>query len=120
MMFKRVLILTLFIASCTFKAPTEFSKNALSEHFFTVDNKAVQLKEILEAFKGEKVLINVWASWCKDCIVAIPKMKELQANNPNVNYVFISSDRNVYAWKKTLKNVSGSSFLIKNEPNFIL
>jgi thiol-disulfide isomerase/thioredoxin len=26
-------------------------------------------------------------SWCKDCVKAMPKIKELQANNPDVDYV---------------------------------
>ena len=58
----------------------------------------------LSKLRGKIVLIDFWASWCKDCIVAIPKMKELQASNPTVKYVFISSDRNIRSWKKAVKN----------------
>lgn len=106
----------LFIVGCTFRTPVEFSEEALGDHFFTVDNKEVQLMDILKTYKGEKMLINVWASWCKDCIVAIPKMKELQAKFPNVTYVFISSDRNVNAWKKALKKykIHGEHYFMKN------
>jgi len=115
-MFKKVFILMLFIVGCTFKTPVEFSEEALVDHFFTVDNKEVQLMDILKTHKGEKMLINVWASWCKDCIVAIPKMKELQAKYPNVTYVFISSDRNVDAWKKAFKKykINGEHYFMKN------
>jgi thiol-disulfide isomerase/thioredoxin len=103
------------MVGCTFKSPTEFSEKALDDSFYTVDNKTVLLKEILETHKGEKILINVWASWCRDCIVAIPKMKELQVDNPNVKYVFISSDRNVHAWKKALKKykIKGEHYFMK-------
>lgn len=114
-MFKKVLILALFIVGCTFKAPVEFSEKALTDPFFTIDNKKVQLKDVLETYKGEKILINVWASWCKDCIVGMPKMQELQAKYPNVKYIFISSDRNVYTWKKALKK-----YKIKGEHYFMM
>jgi thiol-disulfide isomerase/thioredoxin len=30
---------------------------------------------------------------CGDCVKAMPKIKELQANNPDVDYVFISMDK---------------------------
>jgi thiol-disulfide isomerase/thioredoxin len=39
------------------------------------------------------MVIEMWASWCKDCVKAMPKIKELQANNPDVDYVFISMDK---------------------------
>ena len=114
-MFKKLLILSLLISSCNFETPKEFSEKALNDHFFTVDNKTVQLKEILEIHKEKKMLINVWASWCKDCIMSIPKMKELQVNIPNVTYVFISSDRNIHAWKKALKKykIKGEHYFMK-------
>ena len=114
MMIKRLLILSLLIVGCTFTTPIEFSKEALNDSFITEDNNSVKLKEILENHKGKKVLINVWASWCRDCIVAIPKMKGLQDNNPNIAYVFISTDRNVHAWKKALKK-----YKIKGEHYFM-
>ena len=114
MMSKRLLILSLLIVGCAFTTPKEFSKEALNDSFITEDNNSVKLKEILEIHKGKKVLINVWASWCRDCIVAIPKMKELQDNNPNIAYVFISTDRNTRAWKKALKK-----YKIKGEHYFM-
>ena len=102
-MFKRLIILSLLIVGCNFEAPKEFSKEALNDSFITKDNDLIKLQEILEVNKGEKMLINVWASWCRDCIVAIPKMKALQDKYPNVKYVFISSDRNIHAWKNAFK-----------------
>jgi len=115
MMFRKTFILALFLVGCTQTAPTEFSEKALADLFFTEEKKTVQLKEILAAYEGEKVVLNIWASWCKDCIVAIPKMKELQAKYPNVNYVFISSDRNVHAWKRALTKyrIQGNHYFMK-------
>jgi hypothetical protein len=41
------------------------------------------------------MVIEMWAS-CKDCVKAMPK--ELQANNPDVDYVFISMDKTADKW----------------------
>jgi thiol-disulfide isomerase/thioredoxin len=38
------------------------------------------------------MVIEMWASWCKDCEKQCQN-KELQANNPDVDYVFISMDK---------------------------
>ena len=38
-------------------------------------------------------MIDVWASWCKDCIVGVPKVKELQKEFPDVVFLFLSVDR---------------------------
>lgn len=47
-------------------------------------------------------MINIWASWCKDCIVGFPTFKELQSQHPEVAYVFISTDNTFRSWKKAI------------------
>ena len=42
--------------------------------------------------------MEVWASWCGDCVRAMPKMKELQASNPDVVYLFVSMDKEFEKW----------------------
>jgi thiol-disulfide isomerase/thioredoxin len=44
------------------------------------------------------LVIEVWASWCGDCVKAMPKLKDLQ-NNPNVSYLFLSMDKTADKWK---------------------
>ena len=39
----------------------------------------------------------------QDCLNAMPKAKELEEKNPDVNFVFLSLDRNLDAWKKGLE-----------------
>ena len=116
-MFKRflVLFLLLCVLGCSFESPKEFSKEVLNDSFYTLDSKSIRLKEVLELYKGQKVLVNVWASWCRDCIVAIPKMKALQAKFPEVRYVFISSDRSLHSWKSALKkyDLNGEHYFMK-------
>lgn len=77
-----------------------FSKKALSEKLLAADGHQITFKNILKKYKGKTVVIEVWASWCGDCVKAMPKLKELQQNNPDVSYIFVSMDRTADKWKE--------------------
>lgn len=98
---KKTLILFFAFASfsCSQAQKNSFSKEALSETLLSFDGNQVAFKDILEKYKGKTLVIEVWASWCGDCVKAMPKIKELQTNNPDVTYVFISMDKTVENWK---------------------
>src|SRR6476620_5680885 len=78
---------------------TEFSKNALNAKLENTAGKKVKFQNILKEHKGKSVVVEAWASWCGDCVKAMPKVKELQANNPEVDYVFVSMDKTPEKWK---------------------
>jgi thiol-disulfide isomerase/thioredoxin len=96
-------IFALFIAFATFSCANDkknnFSKEALSETLLTTDGSQLAFQDILKKHEGKTLIIEVWASWCGDCIKAMPKVKELQANNPDVAFVFISVDKTADKWK---------------------
>jgi len=98
---KKILaVLIIFVLiSCSNAQKTEFSQEALSEYLLATDGSQVAFQDIINKHKGKTVVIEVWASWCGDCIKAMPKIKELQANNPDVDYLFIAMDRTVENWK---------------------
>lgn len=78
---------------------TTFSKEALSETLLNLNDEQVAFETILSENKGKNTVIEVWASWCGDCVKAMPKIKELQARHPETAYVFISMDKTVDKWK---------------------
>ena len=82
---------------------TSFSKDALSQKMTTVDGKKVAISEILNAHKGEIVMIDLWASWCQDCIKAMPRSKQLVVDNPNVTVLYFSLDKDEKPWKKGIE-----------------
>ncbi len=85
--------------SCTSNAQkTAFSKEALSETLLATDGSQVAFKDILKKQEGKTLVIEVWASWCGDCVKAMPKVKELQANHPEVAFTFISMDKTSDKW----------------------
>lgn len=85
--------------SCTSNAQkTSFSETALSETLLTTDGSQLAFKDVIKKHKGKTTVIEVWASWCGDCVKAMPKVKELQANHPEVAYTFISVDKTADKW----------------------
>ncbi|PKB18098.1 TlpA disulfide reductase family protein [Flavobacterium sp. 5] len=112
---KKIALLIIAFASfsCTQAQKTEFSKTALSETLLATNGKQVKFQDILKKQKGKITVIEVWASWCGDCVKAMPKLKELQANNPDVSYVFISMDKTADKWKLGIKKheLGGQQFM---------
>ncbi|SDE54373.1 TlpA family protein disulfide reductase [Riemerella columbipharyngis] len=82
---------------------TTFSKKALEQKVTTLEGKHTQIKDILEKHKGKIVVLDFWASWCSDCVKAMPKAKELVQKNPDVDFIYLSLDRNETAWKKGIE-----------------
>jgi len=93
-----VLIL-LSALSCKEK-PAQFSKVALEEQFETIDGKLVTFQSILEKHKGKTILLTFWATWCSDCREELPRVKALQQEKTEIDYVFLSIDRSVAKWKQ--------------------
>jgi thiol-disulfide isomerase/thioredoxin len=104
-MIKKTLFLLVIsmITSCSFEQPTQFSEAALNDELFFLNDKKSTFKEVIDQYKGKKILIDVWASWCADCIRGLPKVKELQSQFPEVVFLFLSVDENKLSWKKGVK-----------------
>jgi thiol-disulfide isomerase/thioredoxin len=116
---KRIILLLIAFAtfSCTKAQKTEFSKEALSETLLATDGSQVAFQDILKKYQGKTLVIEVWASWCGDCVKAMPKLKELQANNPDVAYLFISMDKTADKWKAGIEKheLKGDHFMANDQ-----
>lgn len=112
-----VLFVTFFIVSCSTAQKTKFSKEALSETLLATNGSQVAFKDIVKKYKGKTLVIEVWASWCGDCVKAMPKLKALQANNPEVAYVFISMDKTADKWKDGIvkHDLKGDHFMANDQ-----
>jgi thiol-disulfide isomerase/thioredoxin len=109
---KTFLLLILIFISCNIEKPTQFTEEVYKEMLIGLDDSKRTLREVLYYNKGGKILIDVWASWCKDCIVGIPKIKELQKEFPDVIFLFLSVDRSTTSWKKAITkyNLTGEHY----------
>ncbi len=112
--------IALFVAlasfSCSKAQKKEFSKEALAENVVAMDGSEVSFQSILDKYKGKTVVLEFWASWCGDCVKAMPKIKELQQNNPDVVYVFFSCDKTFDKWKEGIEKheLKGDHYLVKD------
>jgi thiol-disulfide isomerase/thioredoxin len=94
------MILAVITLSCSnAQNDKQFSKDALGKNLITPENTKINFSEILKKHKGKVTVIEVWASWCGDCVKSMPKLKKLQENNPEVDYVFISMDKEFEKWQ---------------------
>lgn len=62
-----------------------------------IDGKTVSISD----FRGRKVVLVFWASWCPDCRAEVPLLKDMQASaDPSkVAFVSVSFDRTFDAFK---------------------
>ena len=100
------ILFTLFITtvlSCQNREETQFSIEALNDDLINLQGDSVPFKSILEKHKGSTVLIDVWASWCGDCIKGLPSVRNLQKEYPEVVFLFLSVDENKDAWRKGIE-----------------
>lgn len=116
---KILLILSIVMTtiSCTNAQEKQFSEEALNGTLINLDGKEISFREVLEKHKGKTVLVEVWASWCSDCVKAMPKLKEIQKDNPDVAYVFISMDKSFEKWNEGIKKheIVGDHYWVNDE-----
>ena len=118
---KKITVLFIFIllSSCAKKEETVFSEKALKARLTTVNAHDISFQELLDAYPNKKIVLNIWASWCKDCIKSLPenqKIYEKYASDTGVVFVHISIDRSFNEWKNALKTykLSGEQYFLKS------
>ena len=110
-------LLLLSVISCSqTPAPKYFTDEALNEKMTTLEGTQIAFKDILAKHSGKTIVIDVWASWCPDCIKGMPKVHSLQKQFPEAVYVFLSYDREDAAWKRGIEkyDVNGEHYHVGN------
>ena len=116
---KKIFILSAFVISffgCAQIEETSFKPEALANQMIGTDHEPITFAEILKQYEGKTVVIDVWASWCSDCLKGMPKVKELQSKYPDVNYLFISMDKTYDVWLAGIEKheVKGEHYLVSD------
>ncbi len=93
-----------------------FKKEALNQKLKSTDGNSITFGEALAQHKGKPILVDIWASWCPDCIKGMPKLHELQKQYDLV-YMFLSYDKTEQDWKAGIQkyNTFGENFLIQSD-----
>ncbi|WP_370899489.1 TlpA family protein disulfide reductase [Chryseobacterium gossypii] len=112
-----IFMIGIFGLSCSQQAPkvlkTNFSKEALSQKLEDEEGKTITIQQILDQHKGKVLVLDFWAGWCRDCLKAMPKAEELEKNNPDVDFVFLSLERSRESFDKSLER-----FNMKEKVNY--
>ena len=108
-------ILMVLFACSTAQEKTFFPEKALKDTLLTFDGLEKTVEEVLSQYKGKIVVLDIWASWCGDCIAGLPKVKELQETyGKDIAYVFFSMDKTPISWKKGIARygIEGAHYFI--------
>lgn len=82
--------------------PEKFTAESKTERLVSFTGETTTFEAVLKRHRGKKILIDIWASWCKDCVVRFPNLKQLQKEFPQVSFVFLSQDRTQASWRKAV------------------
>ena len=93
----------------------EFPDSVASFSLTTPEGNVTTFGEMLRSYRGKKVVIDIWASWCRDCIIGLPALDDLKkkTGESSVVYVMLSVDKDVDKWKSAIArfNIAGPHFL---------
>lgn len=110
---KAVFVFLVFITFAEAQQKT-FTEAALSDVFLSENNEEITFSEVLQQYTDKTVFIDIWASWCKDCIAGMPKVQKLREENPEVVFLFLSLDKEMESWKHGIEKygVVGENYFI--------
>jgi len=74
--------------------------------FVDLENNPVELSD----FKGKRVLLNFWATWCRPCIEEMPSLSEAEAALKKDNYIFLLASDQSMDKIKAFKEKKGFDF----------
>jgi hypothetical protein len=114
---KLILIFILATFCNTNAQKNTFSKEVLAVTLSTDNDKLISFQDILSKQKGKIILIDIWTSHDPDFIKAIPKTKQLQIENPFVEYIFIYNGKKTEEWKAAISRngLKGDHYYIPKE-----
>jgi thiol-disulfide isomerase/thioredoxin len=113
----KLLVLSVLISNCGSSQEKDmFSQEALNEVFITSEGGKITFKEVLAKHLEKNVLVDVWASWCPDCINGMSKLKDLQSKFPDLQMVYLSYDKTPEAWQSAITkyDLNGDHYLMQS------
>lgn len=112
-----ILPIILIMFGCNTKAQEHIDYETLNELFLDLEGNEISLQNIINQYQGKVIFVDIWASWCPDCIKGMPKLTTLQENHPDLVYLFLSYDKTVESWKNGINkyNIKGEHYLIQSD-----
>jgi len=95
----------------------DFTDSVKNLQLLKLSGEKIDVSQLLKEYKGKKIVIDFWASWCRDCIDGLPKLEELKhkTGQTKVAYVFISVDHLDWKWRTAISrfNITGDHYRIE-------
>jgi len=112
-----IVLITLFVGLTNMAQEKNFDKVALKESFISQEGESLLFKQILERYEGKTIFIDIWASWCSDCVKSFPALKDLQKKEKDITYLMLSLDKEEESWKKgiTKLGLKGEHYLFTSK-----
>lgn len=82
----------------------DFPDSVKTLKLLAFSGEEIEFSDIIEKHKGKKIVIDLWASWCRDCIIGLPKLESLKQKTGEVHttYIFISVDEQDLKWRNAI------------------
>lgn len=87
------------------------------------NGKALSISQVLHAYKGKAIYLDLWASWCAPCrsdIANSSEIKKFLLEN-DILVVYLSTDTDQAAWKKASEqdNITKDQYRFNNKKNYL-
>ena len=95
-----------------------FPENVLEKTMFKSfkSNRKMNLRHLLEKYRGKFIYLDIWASWCSACRsdIAGSKLLKKQFLANNIAWVYISMDNNERLWKSAtqIDNIQDNQYVL--------
>lgn len=98
-----------------YKKVIKVSKGKKSPDFEFPDREGKMVN--LSDFKGQYVYIDIWATWCKPCLIEMEALEKLKKKYKHIVYISISKNDYRASWEVFLKDKKpkGIHLFAKNE-----
>jgi thiol-disulfide isomerase/thioredoxin len=82
----------------------------------SLDNKSETWETLIQKWKGKKIYVDFWASWCHPCIGELPYSKKIKPKFKDVVFIYLALNDKEDAWRKAAQahDVMVNSYLVTN------